>query len=91
MPPGLEEPLLLPLELPVPPVPLLELLPGEEGLLDGLLGEDGLLLGDPAEDPVPLEPLVPPSRWQAATPTPITVARSSTVQVDCLRMLTLLI
>lgn len=102
LPPALPEPV-----DPLPPAPedeLPELLPLEPGLVElpeplGLLGlelepgeEDGLLADPPAE-PEPLAPLLllPSSRWQAATLRPTAVARINAVQVDCLRMLTLLI
>ncbi|MFL6714694.1 MAG: hypothetical protein ACJ8LN_17450, partial [Sulfurifustis sp.] len=76
--PPLLLPLLEPLLPPGVPPPLLPdvppLLPGDDGLV--------------ALPLVPDEPLVPPSRWQAATLRPIKVARTTAVQVECLRITT---
>jgi len=82
----------LPPALPLPLPLMLPELPLEEPLELGEEGDDGLVLGEVALDPELFDddPLLPAlSRWQAATLTPITVARSSTAQ-DCLRMTTLL-
>ena len=58
-------------------------LPGDDGEEEGLVALP-LLLFEP-DDPA----LPSPPRWHAATLTPMRVARSRTLQVDCLRMMTL--
>lgn len=94
LPPAPDEPLLPP-ELLLPLEPGLVELPAPLPLgLLGLEGEEDGLLADPAAEPEPLAPLLllpASSRWQAATLKPTAVARINAVQVDCLRMMMLLI